>query len=138
MEFMIDERLAGDTIEVCMLELSCVGLMNDSRYPWLIIVPRKPNLTEIVELDDEARALLWREVDYCSSVMQKLYPGAKLNIGALGNIVRQLHIHVIARHEGDAAWPGPVWGVGAAVPYKDEQKTQLLAKLKEAFQPLPR
>ena len=90
------------------------------------------------DLNSDDRALLWREVDQCSAVLLSLYPGAKINIGALGNIVRQLHIHVIARDQGDAAWPGPVWGVGEAVAYGEAELTDILARLRNKIQPRPR
>ena len=131
MTFILDQRLAGDTTEVCLLELSYVGLMNDARYPWLVLVPRQTGLVEISDLGEAGRGLLWREVEHCCSVLKDLYPEAKINIGALGNIVRQLHVHVIARHEGDAAWPGPVWGAGDAVAYDDTVLGELLTRLRE-------
>lgn len=133
MNFELDERLAVDTIEVCRLELGYVGLLNDARYPWLVLVPRKIGLVEVTDLDDSDRALLWREVEQCCGVLQTLCPEAKLNIGALGNIVRQLHIHIIARHENDAAWPGPVWGVGRAKSYDDATLEELLNKIRQMF-----
>lgn len=133
MTFLLDERLAVDTSEVCLLELSYVGLMNDARYPWLVLVPRQNGLVEVNDLDDAGRSLLWREVEQSCSVLKDFYPQAKINIGALGNIVRQLHVHVIARHEGDAAWPGPVWGVGNAQPFEDVGLAELLGRLRERF-----
>jgi len=133
MTFLLDDRLAADTSEVCLQELSYVGLMNDARYPWLVLVPRQNGLVEVNDLDTGGRALLWREVEQSCSVLKDLYPQAKINIGALGNIVRQLHVHVIARHEGDAAWPGPVWGVGDAQFYEDVGLAELLTRLREKF-----
>lgn len=133
MGFVLDERLAADTVEVCRLELSYVGLMKDARYPWLILVPQRSGLVEVTDLDDAGRRLLWQEVEQCCAVMRQLYPEAKINIGALGNVVRQLHVHVIARFEGDAAWPGPVWGVGTALAYDDAVQAALLAQLREKF-----
>lgn len=133
MSFTLDERLAGDTVEVCQLELCYVGLLKDARYLWLVLVPKQSGLVEVIDLDEKARALLWREVEQCCSVLQSLYPQAKLNIGALGNIVRQLHIHIIARHEGDAAWPGPVWGYGDAVTYEAAELSKILKQLRAKF-----
>ncbi len=133
MAFYLEKRLAADSVEICQLELSRVGLMDDARYPWLVLVPRQAGLVEVTDLDGPGRALLWREVGDCCEIMQSLFPDTKLNIGALGNIVRQLHIHIIARHQGDAAWPGPVWGVGDAVSYGDAELAGLLEKLKRAF-----
>ncbi len=97
--------------------------MNDARFPWLILVPRRNDLSELIDLDASDRATLMEEIAAVSAVL-KSRPGVdKINIGALGNIVRQLHVHVVARSVGDAAWPGPVWGAGAAVRY-DALRTQ--------------
>ena len=137
MGFVLDERLAADTVEIFQLELSFVGLMRDARYPWLIVVPKKPDLVEVTDLDETGRKLLWGEVEKCCLIMQAVFPGAKLNIGALGNVVRQLHVHIIARQQGDAAWPGPVWGVGEAEPYEKDALAEQLDKFKEAFQTAP-
>lgn len=115
--FDLDPRLAGDTLVVGDLPLSRVLLMRDARYAWLVLVPRKAGLVEISDLPDEERALLWQEAGLAGSALRGVAPCDKLNIGALGNIVRQLHVHVVARTEGDAAWPGPVWGFGKAEPY---------------------
>lgn len=118
-EFTLDPRLQADTHFIASLSLCDVLLMNDTRFPWLILVPRIARATEIVDLDDPLKATLWREVDQAALQLRALTSCEKLNIGALGNIVRQLHIHVIGRYTGDAAWPGPVWGCGSAVPYED-------------------
>ena len=88
--------------------------MNDARFAWLLLVPRQPSLAEIDDLGEADQALLWREVRRCSRALRAVAPCDKLNLGALGNIVRQLHVHLVARITGDAAWPGPVWGSGAA------------------------
>jgi len=137
MGFVLDKRLAADIVVICQLELSVVGLMCDARYPWLVVVPKKAGLVEVTDLDVAGRKLLWGEVEKCCMVVQAVFPDAKLNIGALGNIVRQLHVHIIARHQGDAAWPGPVWGMGEAEPYEKEALTEQLDKFKQAFQALP-
>lgn len=113
-EFVLDTRLAADTVWVCDWPLSAVLLMNDSRYPWLVLVPRKPGLCEPFDLSPADQARLWREVGYAGATLKAVSRCRKVNVGALGNIVAQLHVHVIARNEGDAAWPGPVWGKGAA------------------------
>ncbi|HEY4092242.1 MAG TPA: HIT family protein [Luteibacter sp.] len=117
--FELDARLAGDTVVVGDLPLCRVLLMRDSRFAWLVLVPRQAGLVEVSDLPDADRAALWREVDQASAALRAIAPCDKLNIGALGNIVRQLHVHVVARVEGDAAWPGPVWGSGKAEAYAD-------------------
>lgn len=118
-EFTLDPRLEADTHFITSMSLCDVLLMNDNRFPWLILVPRLAQAAEIVDLDDTQKTALWQEVDQASRELRALTSCEKLNIGALGNMVRQLHIHVIGRYAGDAAWPGPVWGCATAVPYED-------------------
>jgi len=115
--FKLDNRLAKDTAKVCDLDLCYVGLMKDSRYPWLVLVPQLEGILEVSDLDDGGQGLMWREVNKCSLALQKIFPGYKINLAALGNVVSQLHIHLVVRHDEDAAWPGPVWGKGEAEPY---------------------
>ena len=131
MTFQIDERLAQDTIEVTNLKLSYVGLMDDQRFPWLILVPRIENSIEITDLSEFDRHLLIDETLNCSTVLQSMYRDTyKMNIGALGNVVRQLHVHVIARTQTDDAWPNPVWGVGECVPYPRDEVERLVLQLR--------
>jgi diadenosine tetraphosphate (Ap4A) HIT family hydrolase len=129
--FDLDPRLAGDTLVVGDLPLCRVLLMRDSRYAWLILVPRRPGRAEVSDLGEDERALLWREVDAAGAAIRAVAPCDKLNIGALGNIVRQLHVHVVARREGDAAWPGPVWGFGKAEAYAEGEAERLVAALRK-------
>ncbi len=91
--------------------------MKDARFPWLILVPRRVGMVEILDLTPDDQARLWGEITVSAEALRTAVNPLKLNIGALGNIVRQLHVHIVARNEGDAAWPGPVWGSGAAVAY---------------------
>ena len=120
MTFALDPRLADDTLVVGDLPLSRVLLMNDSRFPWLILVPRRGGLSELHDLSRHERAALIEEAARAGEKLKSLTGAAKVNIGALGNIVSQLHVHVVARFAGDAAWPGPVWGTGKATPYPSE------------------
>lgn len=129
-EFSLDARLAADTHFVTSLELCDVLLMNDARFMWLILVPRIQGAIEIFHLDEAQKSQLWAEVDKMSGIVLALTNCEKLNIGALGNIVRQLHVHVVARDTIDAAWPGPVWGIGTAKPYGEEDVATLLNKIK--------
>lgn len=122
MSFALHPRLAADTFAVGDLELCRVLLMNDARYPWLILVPRRDGLREIHELGTADRALLMDESCRVAEVMQAQFAPDKLNIGVLGNIVPQLHMHHIARFTGDPAWPGPVWGHSPAVAYADQSR----------------
>ncbi|TAL91744.1 MAG: HIT domain-containing protein [Rhodanobacter sp.] len=132
--FALDCRLAADTRLVASLPLCDVQLMNDSRYAWLVLVPRRGGLTEIAELTDDDQAELWREVNLAGRALRAVAPCDKLNLGALGNIVRQLHVHVVARCEGDVAWPGPVWGHGTPLPYAEFVLLARLAALRDALE----
>lgn len=131
--FKLDERLQNDTVLVTDLPLCRVLLMNDSQFPWLILVPRINDLAELHELDDEQMAQYVTESRLTSKVLQNLFNAYKLNVAALGNVVRQLHIHHVARFEGDIAWPAPVWGRQPAVPYSDEALAARLQQLQSAF-----
>lgn len=133
--FALDPRLAADTRLVASLPLCDVRLMNDARYAWLVLVPRRAGLVEITDLGDEEQATLWHEVNRATHALRAVAPCDKLNLGALGNIVRQLHVHVVARCEGDAAWPGPVWGHGAAVGHAEAALLERLAALRQALDP---
>ncbi|TPG51022.1 HIT domain-containing protein [Rhodanobacter glycinis] len=133
--FVLDPRLTEDTCPVTSLPLCDVLLMNDARYPWLILVPRQADLVEIADLGDGDQIALWSEVNRAAAALRLVAPCEKLNIGALGIIVRQLHIHVVARNQGDAAWPGPVWGYGDAEPYSPMAREALIDGLRKAFAP---
>lgn len=132
-DFSLDPRLAADTYPVISLPLCDVLLMNDARYPWLILVPRRAGTVEISDLDADEQTLLWQEVNRASAALRTVAPCDKLNLGALGNIVRQLHVHVVARREGDDAWPGPVWGHGHAVAYQHERFVALITSLRQTL-----
>lgn len=132
-DFQLDQRLAGDTFLVGEFPLCRVLLMNDARYTWLILVPRRAGLAELIELNGADRAQATAEMDKAARALKELTNCDKLNVGALGNVVRQLHIHVLARLEGDAAWPGPVWGKGPAEPYAPDAAELLLARLRAAL-----
>jgi len=112
--FVLDARLQADSVFVADGPLSQVRLIDDTRFPWLVLVPRVADASEWIDLDGGQQRLLLAELNQLSLLL-RAEPGVqKLNIGALGNIVRQLHVHLVGRHEGDAAWPDPVWGRGAA------------------------
>ncbi|MAA99141.1 MAG: diadenosine tetraphosphate hydrolase [Stappia sp.] len=116
--FKLDERLEGDSLPVCELPLCTVRLMRDARFPWLLLVPRCADASEIIDLEEADRETLMREIALASHALRdSLEVCDKINIGSLGNMVPQLHVHVIARVVGDAAWPGPVWGSGVAEPW---------------------
>lgn len=112
-DFLLDPRLAADSVFIADGPLSQVRLMDDTRFPWLLLVPRVADASEWLELDGAQQRLLLAEINQAGNLIRALPEVEKLNIGALGNIVRQLHVHLVGRHAGDAAWPGPVWGSGA-------------------------
>jgi diadenosine tetraphosphate (Ap4A) HIT family hydrolase len=116
-DFTLDPRLAADTLHLGDFALCRVLLANDARFPWLILVPRRAGLADLIDVAPEDRTLLTGEIDAAARALKATVRCEKLNVGALGNMVRQLHIHVIARTTDDEAWPKPVWGVGTAVPY---------------------
>lgn len=133
MSFTLDPRLAADTLHVGDLALSRVLLMNDARYPWLILVPMRGGLVEIVDLDREARFALMDEISLASEALRGRDGVDKINIGALGNNVNQLHVHVLGRKVGDPAWSGPVWGKGPAVPYEPARGAALVEAFRGAL-----
>ena len=112
--FDLDPRLAADSAFVADGPLSQVRLMDDTRFPWLLLVPRVPGAVEWIDLDGNQQRLLLAEINRTSQLLRAVAGVEKLNIGALGNVVAQLHVHLVGRHRGDAAWPGPVWGSGSA------------------------
>jgi len=120
--FTLNPTLKADTFEVTKLDLCYIGLMNDKRYPWLVMVPMRSDLTELIDLQSQDQIQLMKEISFVSEHMQALFKPHKLNIATLGNIVRQLHIHVVARHQEDATWPQPIWGRGQNEPYGSEKE----------------
>jgi len=129
-DFALHPRLAADSLAVTDLALCRVLLINDSRFPWLVLVPRLPGAREIVDLAPADRLLLAEEIDLAAGALRQLCPTDKLNIGAIGNIVEQLHVHVVARQRSDPAWPGVVWGFAGATPYAAAAAEARLAGLK--------
>lgn len=120
MDFVINEQLAQDSAFVTDWQLSRLLLMNDARFPWLILVPRRPNVVEFFDLSEEDQLTLTREISRAGSHLKKLTQCDKVNICVIGNQSPQLHVHIIARQENDDVWPSPVWSRGFAVPYKDD------------------
>ncbi len=133
MPFTLDPKIAADTVAVTPLGLSDLRLMNDARFPWLLLVPRRPGAVEIIDLAKADRAALFEEINAVSAALRAATRCDKLNVAALGNQVRQLHVHVVARFAGDAAWPGPVWGVGDAVAYEAAARDRLIAAVRTAL-----
>ncbi|TSD88822.1 HIT family protein [Mycobacterium sp. KBS0706] len=127
--FALDPRIAASTLEWRDWSLSQVRLMNDRRFPWLLLVPRRAKAVEWHALAPEDQVGLHQETMLAACALAAVFPARKINIGALGNVVPQLHVHVLARQPGDAAWPGPVWGAGTAEAYGPGEAEALLARL---------
>jgi diadenosine tetraphosphate (Ap4A) HIT family hydrolase len=131
--FALHPRLEADTVPVKLLGLSRLLLMNDETWPWLILVPERPDIREIHQLNAAERVMLIEEIAHVSETLERLFAPAKINVAALGNMVPQLHIHVIARFKDDPAWPKPVWGATPPAPYAPQKLTARLKALHEAF-----
>jgi diadenosine tetraphosphate (Ap4A) HIT family hydrolase len=129
----VHARLEADAQFVADWSLSRALVMNDARYPWLVLVPRRADLTEIHDLSVTDRALLMEEIARASAALKLFSGAAKINVGALGNLVPQLHIHIVARNPGDFAWPGPVWGQDVAQPYEPAALAAFVARLRAAL-----
>ncbi len=133
--FTLDDRLAADTVEIARWPLCRVLLMNDRTYPWLILVPQREGIAEVYELSREDRVRLVEETAQAAELLQSFTKADKMNVAALGNMVRQLHVHVIARFADDPAWPKPVWGLQPAEPYGEAELPHVVARLREAIMP---
>lgn len=115
--FVLHPRLQHNTLPIADFPLSNLLLLNDRRFPWFLLVPRREAISEIYQLTEEEQAQLWQESARLGKFLMETFCGDKLNIAALGNLVPQLHLHHVVRYRDDEAWPGPVWGVGTARPY---------------------
>ena len=137
MVFVLHPRLMADTAVIADWSLSRVLVMNDKRFAWIVLVPRRSDVSEIFDLDEASRAVLTSEI---ARVAERIKAWArirgacdKVNIGMIGNLVPQLHVHVVARAKGDAAWPGTVWGVGQAVPYGAAELSRVVTELRDTL-----
>jgi diadenosine tetraphosphate (Ap4A) HIT family hydrolase len=126
--FRLDARLEADTLEVGVTGLCQLRLMNDCRWPWLILVPMMPGASEMHDLPKQQQRRLAQEMMIAGAALKRATGCEKINTGALGNVVRQLHVHVVARSSGDPNWPGPVWGFGQRRAYDDA--SALIAKIR--------
>ncbi|MBO0346440.1 HIT domain-containing protein [Roseibium limicola] len=131
--FSMTPRLEGDSLAIADLPLCALRLMKDANYPWVMMVPKRNDMIEITDLSEPDRQQLIREICQVSDALKAVTTCDKLNVGALGNMVPQLHVHVIARFQKDPAWPGPVWGAVPAKPYTDEDADRLIGRLREAL-----
>ena len=125
----LDPRLADDTAPVTDLPLCEVRLMDDANHPWLVLVPKVQDAVELIDLTPSQRTLLNAEIAIASRALKTLFKPDKLNVAALGNLVPQLHVHVIARFHDDIAWPRPVWGAADARPYEPEELIERVRSL---------
>ena len=121
-DFLLDPRLAADSHFIADGPLSQIRLMDDARYPWLLLVPRVADIAEWIELDGNQQRLLLAEINQAGKLVHAEPGVEKLNIGALGNVVRQFHVHLVGRHASDAVWPGPVWGNGIALRFSPAER----------------
>lgn len=128
--FTLDSRLQQDCLLVGDFPLCRLLLMNDASYPWFILVPRREEVSEIFQLDGADQRQLWQETSLLAETLKDTFAADKMNVATLGNVVSQLHMHVIVRRRDDAAWPAPVWGRQPARPYEDAQIRQIIDKLR--------
>lgn len=128
-DFALHPRLAADTMFVADWALARVQLMDDARYPWLVLVPRRMDVVELFDLTKPDREVLVEDISRAAKCLKAVSGASKINVAALGNLVPQLHVHVVARRPGDPAWPGPVWGHSPAVPYQAAARDALIAKI---------
>lgn len=131
--FELDARLDADSDHVLWLGLCELRLMNDRRWPWLILVPQRPGAVEVHDLTPLDQTVLTFETNLVAQMLKATTGCTKINTGALGNMVRQLHVHIVARSEGDAGWPGPVWGHGMREPYRREDLHQFVDRIRTAL-----
>lgn len=131
--FEIHPQLAQTSYPLASLAYSDLRLVDDARFPWVLVIPRVPDTVELIDLPPEIRTPVGVEVDHVCRIMRDVFAPFKLNVAALGNQVRQLHVHVIARYVDDPAWPNPVWGMGQSIPYSEELLSSRLRVLSKAF-----
>jgi diadenosine tetraphosphate (Ap4A) HIT family hydrolase len=136
--FILDKKLQQDSFFIADLELCKVLLMNDANYPWLILVPRQNNLKDIIDLSFDDQIILLKEINFVAEIFKKEFEFDKLNIANLGNVVSQLHIHVIARKKNDITFPKPVWGNAEALEYNGNNLTITLEKIQKYFKNVDR
>jgi diadenosine tetraphosphate (Ap4A) HIT family hydrolase len=132
--FILHPQLEKDSVFITDLTLCAVRLLNDVNYPWLILVPRQSDICEVLDLTDNQQCLLWQESALVSRVLTQLFTPDKLNIATLGNMVSQLHLHLVVRYKNDISWPRPIWGQVPVKPYSAELLTQRIELIKTAIE----
>tara|TARA_R110000868_G_scaffold144960_5_gene364579 strand:+ start:13589 stop:13990 length:402 start_codon:yes stop_codon:yes gene_type:complete len=131
--FTLDAQLAKDSSLITELELCQLRLINDAHYPWVLLIPQRENIVELLNLSVAEQQQWLIELNHVSQTLRDIYQPDKLNIAALGNVVKQFHTHIIARYQTDACWPKPVWGQVQATPYTDEQRNTIITKIKHGL-----
>ena len=131
--WLLHPQLANDTVTIGDLPLARVLVANDANWPWLILVPRRREVREIIDLDEADQTQLMTEIARVSRALKAVTACHKLNIAAIGNVVPQLHVHVVARREGDAGWPKPIWGAAAPLAYREGERERLTEDLRAAI-----
>lgn len=132
-KFVLDPQLERDSSLLMKLGLCQLRLMQDSRWPWVLLVPQRAGISEIFEMTPLDQTMLTFETAITAKAVKQASKCLKINIGALGNQVRQFHLHIIGRHENDPAWPGPVWGHGEARPWSRDARADFTERLLEAL-----
>lgn len=132
-EFVLDQRLENDSVFICNLKLSQVRLHKNGAFPWVMLIPQRPDVVEILDLNDDDQDVLWNEIIFASNIVKKLFKPKKLNVANIGCVVPQLHVHVVARYEEDKAWPGPIWNSGVKRDYELAEAENLIKQLQAAF-----
>lgn len=130
--FSLHPQLVADTVFIDEWSLCLVLLAKDANYPWCILVPKRADIREIHQLNQDDRVQLLKESCQLAEIMEENFSPIKMNVAALGNVVPQLHMHHVARFEDDTAWPKPIWGVVDAIEYKEDQLETRVAQLKKA------
>lgn len=133
MRFELDPVLANDTVALADTTDYAVRLANDKRFPWVIVIPRVASITEVYQLDTQLQQKLAADASVLGRELMELFKGDSLNTGALGNVVRQLHLHHVVRFETDVAWPAPVWGFGKPVAYSPDELQQRVDLLQRSL-----
>lgn len=134
-QFVLNEALVADTLAIGRLGLSRLLLMNDATYPWLILVPERPNVRELFELGARDRSILMEEIAAVSRAADEIFEPDKLNVAAIGNVVPQLHVHIVARFRSDPVWPAPVWGRTPPCGYAPAAAEAIRAQLRQRLGP---
>jgi len=133
MSVPLDPQLESDSAFILDLELCEVRLNHNAAFPWILLIPKGEGISEIIDLTPSSQPVLMSEIVLASQVMQRLFQPTKLNIASLGNIVPQLHVHIVARYDTDKAWPHPIWNSGINIAYDPKAKRTRITQLKNGF-----